>query len=142
MRRGAIDATAAEDPDGLLERYQGLLRETLDRVGIDALVAESGLDRETIERVVSDGVGDVTVEEAAAILASEPESPDADSIAAEARDVLLLGMTTAVLDVESLASELDGPLNAKELQQKVEGRHQMTLAEYATVHYHLREHTA
>jgi hypothetical protein len=141
MRRGAIDAAEADDPDALLDRYRTLLRETVDAVGVDRVEAESGLDRATIERAVGDEAGEVTLEEAASILASDPGAPDAESIAAEARDILLLGMTTAVLDVESLASELDGTMGAKALQQKVEGRHPMTLGEYAAVHYHLRDHT-
>jgi hypothetical protein len=141
MRRGAIDAAEAEDADALLERYRTLLQETVDAVGVDRVVTESDLDRETVERAVSGDAGEVTLDDAASILASDPGTDDAEAIAAEARDILLLGMTTAVLDVESLASELDGAMGAKALQQKVEGRHPMTLAEYAAVHYHLRHHT-
>lgn len=141
MLRGEIDAAAADGPAHLLDAYAEQLGEAVAAVGVDAVVAGTDLDRSTVERAADGDVGDLTLAEAASILSAAPDRPDADAVAAEARDILLLGMTTAVLDVESLASELDGAMEPKELQQKVEGRHPMTLAEYAAVHYHLREHT-
>lgn len=141
MLRGEIDAAAADEPEHLLDAYAERLEAAVAAVGMDAVVAETGLDRSTVQRAADGDVRDITLAEAASILAAAPDRREADAIAAEARNILLLGMTTAVLDVESLASELDGAMEPKELQQKVEGRHPMTLAEYAAVHYHLREHT-
>jgi len=141
MIRGEYDAAAASEPAELLEAYRSTLRDTIDAVGVETVVDRSGLATESVESVRGGDVGDLTVSDAAAILAADEGRPDAESVAAEARDILLLGMTTAVIDVESLAAELNGPLEAKGLQQKVEGRAPMTLVEYATVHYHLREHT-
>jgi hypothetical protein len=77
---------------------------------------------------------ELTVEAAAAILGTDPDLPDGETVAAEARDLLLLGMTTAVVDVDAVAAGLDIDIDPKEVQQKVEGRHPMTLAEYAHVH--------
>lgn len=140
MLRGEIDPTAATGPEELRSTYGAFLRETIERVGVDAVAEGADLERETVERVVAGDVDGLTLAEAAAILATATDRPDAETLAAEARDVLLLGMTTAVLDVDALASHLDAPLDAKELQQKIEGRHPMTLEEYAMVHYQLREH--
>lgn len=140
MLRGEIDATAAAGPEALVSTYGDVLRETIQRVDGDRIAKRTGLERETVDRVLAGDVADVTLEEAAAILATDPDRPDAETIAAEARDILLLGMTTAVLDVDTLASQLDAALGPKEIQQKIEGRYPMTLGEYATVHYHLRAH--
>lgn len=142
MLRGEIHAADAGGPDELLRTYGSHLRETVEVVGEEGVLAATDLDGETVERVRDGDVGALTLTEAAAVLAADPDRPDAETVAAEARDILLLGMTTAVVDVESLASALDGALEPKELQQKIEGRHPMTLSEYATVHYHLREHVA
>jgi len=45
-----------------------------------------------------------------------------------------MGMSTAVLDVEALAAGIDDAMEPKEIQQKVEGRHPLTLGEYAVLH--------
>jgi hypothetical protein len=141
MLRGEIDATVATGPGDLLEAYRTVLRETVDRLGVDAVADETGLDPGTVESLRSGDVGSVTLADAAAVLGADSDRPDAETLAAEARDVLLLGMTTAVVDVDTLSSALDGTLEPKEIQQKLEGRHPMTLREYAAIHYELREHT-
>jgi hypothetical protein len=46
-------------------------------------------------------------------------------------------MTTAVLDVDGLASAIDGAIEPKEIQQKVEGRQPISLREYALLHQEL-----
>jgi voltage-gated potassium channel Kch len=142
MLRGEIDAAAAGGPDELLEHYGRVLAETVETVGQDTVESSTDCSAAAVERAAAGDVGDLSLETAASILATDPDRPDAETLAADARDILLLGMTTAVLDVESLASELNGDLDAKELQQKIEGRFPITLAEYAAVHYHLREHVA
>lgn len=140
MLRGEFDATAAADPPALRAEYEATLAETIERLGTETVVERSGLPRETVE-VVRDGEPpELTLAEAAAILAADEERPDAETVAADARDILLLGMTTAVVDVDTLASAMDGALEAKELHQKVEGRQPMTLAEYAAIHHELGEH--
>ena len=141
MLRGEIDATVATGPDDLLEAYGTVIRDTVDRLGVDAIADETGLDLGTIESLRNGDLGSVMLSEAAAVLGADPDRPGADTIAAEARDVLLLGMTTAVVDVDTLSSALDGTLEPKEIQQKLEGRHPITLREYAAIHYELREHT-
>ena len=105
--------------------------------GDDGMKERHGASRPRLEgsRVAVIGIG--ASGEAAAILAAAEDRPTADAIAAEARDILLMGMTTAVMDVDSVASELGGDLEPKEIQQKVEGRQPISLREYALLHQEL-----
>lgn len=137
MLRGEIDAGEAATPAALRTAYETALAETVERVGVETVAERSGVASERLRALADGRSPELSVADAAAILATDESRPDAETIAAEARDALLLGMTTAVLDVESLASELAGSLDPKELQQKIEGRHPMTLAEFATVRHHL-----
>ncbi len=143
MLRGQFDPAGAADAEALLADYGAKLAGIIDQTGVETVTDQVGLDAETVA-AVRDGdaavIGGLELTDAAAILALDPDRPDAEVIAAEARDVLLLGMTTAVVDVESLASALDGAIEPKELQQKVEGRYPMTIAEYAQIHHELGEH--
>ncbi|EJN60641.1 DUF5791 family protein [Halogranum rubrum] len=133
---------AADDPetlstDELLATYAAELRTVVDDVGVDTVVAKTDLDRETVEAVADEDVStvsDLTVEEAAAILAVSEEYPDERGIVLEVRDHLLMGMTTAVLDVDTIAANIDVDLTGQEVQQAIEGRTPMTLAEFAAIH--------
>lgn len=134
MLRGRFESAGQLSPEELHSRYVDLLAETVEAVGIERVAEQSGIDRESTEHL-ADGVDpELTVEAAATILATDGELPDADTIEAEARDILLIGMSVAVLDVEALASAVDGELEPGEIQGKVEGRYPMTLDEYALVH--------
>lgn len=116
----------------LRDAYERSLRDAIETTGVPETVEATGLDRETVEAIAADGSDGITLTEAAAILATVDDR-DADALAADARDRLLLSMSNAVMDVDALARRLDGDLLAKELQAKIEGRHPMTLAEYANV---------
>lgn len=137
MLRGAFEEAANLSPAELREAYERQLAETIAAEGLDQAVAASAVDRGKIEGLADGDSPEITLSEAAAILAIDPDRPAADAIAAEARDILLLGMTNAVLDVETLASGLDGALEPKEVQQKIEGRAPITLEEYALLHGYL-----
>lgn len=137
MLRGAFPDAGEDSPAELQAAYADLLADTVESVGIETVTEATELDRDRVEAVRQGSVGELTVAETASILATDPDRPDAETLLAEARDILLMGMTTAVLDVESLSSAMDGRLEPKALQQKVEGRRSMTLAEYALVHHHL-----
>jgi hypothetical protein len=131
MLRGEFPDAGETSPEGLLDAYDRRLRETLtDR----ASVAES-VDGDVIESVRAGEVDSLTLSEAADVLALDPALPDGEAVAADARDILLMGMTTAVMDVDALASAVDAALEPKEIQQKVEGRFPMTLEEYALLHH-------
>ncbi|MBV0901470.1 DUF5791 family protein [Haloarcula salina] len=137
MLRGEFPEAGEQSPEALLAAYATVLTETVDSVGVDAVVEASGLDRGVVGAFADGDIADRTLEEAVAVLATDPDRPDADALQAEAQDILLMGMTTAVMDVESLASGLDDRLEPKEIQQKIEGRFPITLEEYATLHSHI-----
>lgn len=129
-------------PEELREQYEAELAETVETVGVDAVVERAGVDREVVAGLADGAAPELTVEDAAAILATAEDAPAKDAIVAEVRDHLLMGMTTAVLDVDSLAAELDEDVEARTVQQMVEGRREMTLAEYAQIHHAIAEQNA
>lgn len=141
MLRGAFEDAGDRSPRELQTAYRARLGRTIEDVGIDTVVDQSGLDEETIRAVSAGEPTELALSEAAAILATEPDLPDAETIAADARDILLLGMTTAVLDVEALASRMNDAFEPREIQQMVEGRHPITLEEYAKLHHQISAET-
>jgi hypothetical protein len=134
MLRGEFPSAGEQSPETLRAAYDDQLATAIDAAGVETVAERTGLDPDVLRAVAAGGDPELTLTEAAAILAADPDRPDADTIAAEARDILLMGMTTAVLDVEALASVVDDELEPKEIQQKVEGRFPMTLDEYALLH--------
>jgi len=137
MLRGEFESVGTASPDATRQEYERVLVETVERVGTSSVAAETGIDGERLTALVAGEAPDLSVEEATAVLATDPDRPDAETLLAEARDILLMGMSTAVLDVDAIASGLGGELEPKEIQQKVEGRYPMTLAEYALLHTHI-----
>jgi len=137
MLRGTFPDAGEQSPEALLSAYGSVLAETVETVGTDAVADATGLDRETVAAVGDGDVESLSLEDAVAVLATDPDRPDADTLQADAQDVLLMGMTTAVMDVESLASGIDSQLEPKEIQQKIEGRYPMTLREYALLHSYI-----
>lgn len=124
-------------PTELYERYLSALVAAIDDHGVDSVAEVSGVDPAKLRALLDGGDPDVTLEEAASILSVREESPDGETIAVLARDELLMGMTTAVLDVEAVESGIDGELEAREIQSKVEGRFPMTLREFALLHQYI-----
>ena len=125
----AADLSAA----GLQTAYETRLQEILDTVGVETADAETDLDRDTLAGVADGEAADLTLTEAAAIAALDDGFPDAEAIVLETRDHLLMGMTTAVLDVDAIAANLDVGLTGQEVQQAIEGRVEMTVAELAAI---------
>jgi hypothetical protein len=138
MFHDAVDDPGGHSADELYERYESLLIETVERVGAAEASERSDVDRATVDALLAGESPELTLEEAAALLAIDAEE-DPETIAALDRDALLMGMTNAVVDVESLARGVDGDLEARELQAKVEGRFPMTLREFADVHRFLQD---
>jgi len=136
MIRGKFEA-AAETPASLRAAYEDLLATTIDGVGAAAVPDETGIDEDRLGAVTAGDAPDLTLEEATNILATDEERPAADALEAEARDILLMGMSTAVLDVEAVAAGIDDEMDPKEIQQKIEGRHPITLDEYALLHSYI-----
>jgi len=131
MIRGAIESPAGSSPEQLRSAYEELLAETVRAVGVETAADGTALARDRLAAIADGDSPALTVAEAATILALAEDRPSADTIEAEARDLLLMGMSTAVLDVEAVAAGIDDAMDPKEIQQKVEGRHPMTVGEYA-----------
>ena len=134
-----LDGSEAESPDDLREQYEAELAEVVEDAGIETATEETGVESERLYALVEGDSPELTVEEASAILALDPEEPDAEIVRAEIEDRLLLGMTTAVLDVDTIAANVERDLSGKEVHQRVEGRAPMSLAEYAEIHYLIAE---
>ncbi|PSP58021.1 hypothetical protein BRC76_09005 [Halobacteriales archaeon QH_8_67_36] len=137
MLRTEFPDAGEQSPEALLSAYGSVLAETVASVGADSVVESTGINRETVDAVAEGDVAGLSLDDATAVLATDPDRPDAEALQAEARDILLMGMTTAVMDVESLASGIDSRLEPKEIQQKIEGRYPMTLTEYALLHSYI-----
>lgn len=137
MLRAEFPDAGEQSPETLLEAYGSVLAGTIESEGVGSVVEETGLDQQLVVAVADGDVADRSLAEAAAILATDPERVDAETLQSEARDILLMGMSMAVLDVEALASGIDSQLEPKEIQQKIEGRHPMTLREYALLHSYI-----
>lgn len=116
----------------LHEAYLTALREVVDAAGPEAVVETSGVDEDRVRALADGETVELSLEEAAGILSAEEGVPPA-TLAAEARDHLLMGMTTAVLDVDTVAANVEG-MEPTGIQQRIEGRTGMTLEEFATLH--------
>lgn len=137
MLRGRFESAGDRSPADLRAEYEDRLAAAIETVGPAAAASESGVDRDTIDAVLAGESPELTLEQAATILAVDEALPDAASIEAEARDILLMGMSVAVLDVEAIAAGINDQLEPKTIQQKVEGRYPMTLGEYALLHQYI-----
>lgn len=140
MLYDTVDDPGSMTPAELRATYEAELASVIDDEGVDRVAEVSDVDRATIEALAADESPDgLTLSEVAAILAVADGTPDADAIAAEMRDHLLMGMSTAVLDVDTVAAELDGDLSGKEVQQLLEGRSTASLADVAAIHQLIAE---
>mgnify|MGYP000112018322 FL=1 len=147
MLTGHFPDAGERAPEELLAAYLEIVGNVIEDRGRKAVITETGLSGNIVDVLASDvsspagtgttvpdGIGELTLTDTASVLALSPEYPDIDTIVAEARDILLMGMTTAVMDVDAIAAQLGGDLDPKTIQQKVEGRHPITLEEYARIH--------
>lgn len=128
-----IDDPESVTPADLRERYAAELAAAVESVGVERVVAETDLDQDTVGAIAREEPPALALSDAAAVLALRDDAPGREDILLEVRDHLLMGMSVAVMDVEALAAALDGDLSPKQLQQKIEGRAPMTLAEYAAI---------
>jgi plasmid stability protein len=135
MLTGRFEDAGTRSPEELRADYYDALGDALAAVGVDTAAAETDVDEAALSALANGEQPELTLTEAAAILALTEEHPHPDTVESEARDILLLGMTTAVMDVDALAAKLGGDLEPKLIQQKVEGRQSMTLTEYARLHH-------
>jgi len=127
-KRDADEVTAAM----LLASFETLMDEAVAEVGRDRIAEEAGIDETAIDAAVDGDAADLRLEEGAAIVAA-PTDRDGDTVVAEVRDHLLMGMATAVLDVDAIAAAIDADLTGQEVQQTLEGRAAMTLGQLAEI---------
>ena len=133
-----VDADSAE---GAIELYAGELQGIVAETGSGAVADATDLDGAVVDAIVDadvETVGGMHLTEVASIL-TLVDGRDADAIVADARDELLLAMSSAVTDVERLAAGMDIGLDPKEIQAKLEGRYPMRLREYAALRTELVE---
>jgi len=128
----AVDADEPGAVD-LLAAFEAMVTEAAGSVGDDRLVGEIGLTEAAATAARDGDVGGMTLSDAAAVLAAAHGDRDADAMVAEVRDHLLMGMATAVLDVDSIAAKIDVDLTGQEVQQALEGRTPMTLGQLAEI---------
>ena len=133
MLHTAADTVQNHSPSTPLDAYFEQLVSVIKTASPKQLADKAGL---TVDKIDALGAGEqptLTVEQAAAILAVDDASPDAEAIVFELRDHLLMGMTTAVLDVDTIAATADTDLTGQEVQQAIEGRAEMTLSQLAAI---------
>jgi hypothetical protein len=128
---GDIDADEVT-PAALLAAFEALLSEAVAETGRERMADETDVDEASIEAVDAGDVSGISVTNAAAIVAVTADR-DADTVVAELRDHLLMGMATAVLDVDTLAAAIDADLTGQEVQQALEGRAGMTVGQLAEI---------
>jgi len=133
MLHDAAEDVSEPTPSALRAAYEAALRSTIEAVGPETVVAETDVEADRIEALAAGDSPGLTVEEAAAVLAVDPEEPDAEAIVFELRDHLLMGMTTGVLDVDTIAATVEIDLTGQEIQQAIEGRTPMTLDQLAAI---------
>ncbi|MFW5939085.1 MAG: DUF5791 family protein [Halolamina sp.] len=133
MLYDAVEGGDEISPAALHAAYYEELTAVVAELGVDAVARETGLDRATVAAIDAGETPELTLDAAAEVLSLASGAPDADTIAWEARDHVLMGMTTAVVDVDTIAREADTDLDGKEIQQAIEGRLPTTLEQFATI---------
>jgi hypothetical protein len=119
----------------LVDRY------TAELPDADALLAAYHERLQAVDPTVGSAAA-LNLADAAAVLAAAPEHPPAETIIAEVRDHLLLLMTLAVVDVDTLAGSIDADLTGQEVQQAIEGRSRLPLTTLAELQFALERRAA
>ncbi|WP_144901922.1 DUF5791 family protein [Halobellus captivus] len=137
MLYDAAEEPASLTPAEVREAYEAQLRAVVTDLGVETVAADADVDLDTVAALADGPVPHLRVADAASILALDDARPDADSIVLELRDHLLMAMTTGVVDVDAIASNVDLDLTGQEVQQALEGRTAMTLEQLAAVQRYL-----
>lgn len=130
MLYDAVDDAAAHTPEEIQSAYFRQLRSALSVANHEAV---ESVNEATLEAISAGDEPELRVEDAAAVLSVDPDRPDAKAIVAELRDHLLMSMTTCVVDVDTIAANIEFNLSGQEVQQALEGRTRMTLAQLAAI---------
>lgn len=139
MFHEVVDDPGARSPAELYDAYEAELVAVIDELGVDRVAAEADVDETAVAALANGEAPELTLEEAASIVALLDETPPVEDIVALSRDALMMGMSNAVLDVEAISSGVGGELEPREIQAKVEGRFPLTLREFARLHQFIAE---
>jgi hypothetical protein len=143
MLHEVVNDPGSLSPEALREAYETELRAAVAGRDPDALADETGVDRAVLSAIAAgDPVPNLSVSDAAAVLATRDDVRDAGSVVAALRDHLLMAMATAVVDVDTVAANIDHDLTGQEVQQALEGRTEMTLAQLAAIQQFVAERAA
>jgi hypothetical protein len=142
MLHDAVEDPGARSPSQLRDAYDAELRAVIDEEGIESVATAAEIKTETVRALAEGESPPLTLADAASILAIGDERRDAEGIVQEVRDYLLMGMTTGVLDVDTIASNVDLDLSGQEIQQAIEGRIRMTIDELAAIHGYVASRNA
>jgi hypothetical protein len=134
MLHDAVEDPATRTPVELREAYEAELRDAVETVGVEAAATAAGVDEAEIRSLLDGPAPDLTLDRAAALLAARGDTPDAAAVAGEIRDHLLMGMMTGVVDVDTLAANVDRDLTGTEIRQALEGDIPLTLGQLAAIH--------
>jgi hypothetical protein len=134
MLYDVVESPEAATPAELRDAYEAELRTALSPVGVDAAADATGVDADRLAALLAGESPELTLSEAAAILALRDDVRDADTVVLELQDDLLLGMTTGIVSVDDVAAAIDADLTGQEVQQAIEGRTEVTLADLAEIH--------
>lgn len=127
--------TVPDSPADLRAEYEDDLRSVVNRHGPDEVADRTDVDRGAAEALLEGNSPDLTLAEAAQIQSLEDGEPEPDEVVTIACEHLLLGMSTAVLDVDAVESRMAFDMDAKEIQQKIEQRAPMSLEEFVHIQY-------
>lgn len=130
------DATSATE---LRAEYERHLASIVRERSVSSVAASTGIDESTLNDLLEGRSPSLSVEEAASIMACTEPWPETEAVMLELRDTLMLRMSSAVMDVDSLSMAIEDDLDATAIQQRIEGRHRMTLDEYAKVVHAIAE---
>lgn len=133
MLHDVVDEPGEHTMDELLAAHAEQLAAVVRAIGVETAAEIARKPVAALADGNSVAAGDLDLETAAALLARADGAPPADTILAEARDALLFGMTAGVLNVDVVAGEVAADLEPREVQGMVEGRHPMTLRQYAAL---------
>ncbi len=143
MLHEVVENPGSLSPAALREAYEAELRIVVEDHGSETVAAETGVDEAALSRLAAgDGAPGLAVTDAAAVLALRGDTPDEDATVTALRDHLLMGMATAVVDVDTVATHVDLDLTGQEVQQALEGRTTMTLAQLAAIQQFVAERAA
>lgn len=137
MLREPVDAPPDASPHSIQQQYEQRLADLITAKGITEAATATGLDEETVEAVATQSGAELSLEDAAILAGLAENAPEPEAILTDIRDTLLLEMSSAMLTVDRLATDLALDLDPKEIQAKIEGRQPMTLGEYALLRQYL-----